>query len=188
MGRKPKMIRESYKGIHFDLPESIDDLFRAQAESLNLSLKDYFMHLITYRDMDQVELDKLKQDLSNARLRVAELEHLIYDKERQIEEARKIKEDIEEQQRYAITSFRILFDLIDSRGAEKKILLNPAIINSTYGIAFNIKKCNENWDIVREMPDGELISYLSLRKLENVKARKNIEILEVIRKKNEVIK
>jgi hypothetical protein len=187
MGRKPKMIRESHKSMRIDLPDNIDNLIREQAESVNMTIKDYVIHLVTFRDIKEVELEGLKQKLSLKKLEVAELEHLIYDKQRQIEEARKLEQDIAEQQRYAITSFRILFDLIDSRGAEKKILLNPAIINSTYGIAFNIAKCNQNWDIVRELPDEELISYLSLRKLD-VKARKNIEILEVIRKKNEVIK
>lgn len=185
MGRKPKMIRESHKSMRIDLPDNIDNLIREQAESVNMTIKDYVIHLVTFRDIKEVELEGLKQKLSLKKLEVAELEHLIYDKQRQIEEARKLEQDIAEQQRYAITSFRILFDLIDSRGAEKKILLNPAIINSTYGIAFNIAKCNQNWDIVRELPDEELISYLSLKKID-VKARKNIEILEAIRKKKEV--
>lgn len=82
MGRKPKMNREPYRSLRFDLPVQFDTLFREQAETSKMSLKDYFIRLIQAQLPGEVELNKLQDDLSQAKLKVAEIEFLISKKKR----------------------------------------------------------------------------------------------------------
>ena len=92
--------------------------------------------------------------------------------------------NIENDQEYAIVAFRLMYEILNRH--EKRVVADPAIITKAYGISFNIKKCNEDWDLIGELPDGELISYISLKKVANVKASKNVEIINILRKKREV--
>lgn len=80
MGRKPKMNREGVRSLRFDLLVRFDTLFREQADACKMSLKDYLIYLIQKQVPGEFELTKLNDDLDKARLRVAELEYLIYKK------------------------------------------------------------------------------------------------------------
>lgn len=184
MSRKKNIVSQEYCNIHILLTPYENNQLRAMAEAYNLSITDLIRHFITFQNPDDLKEHELEQKMNRAKLDAIKYENEYTAFIRVKEEQEKLRKQIEADQAYAIVSFRLLYDIINRH--EKKVLAEPAIITKAYGISFNIKKCNENWELVGELPDEELGPYLSLKKVENVKAAKNIEIINILRKKREV--
>lgn len=171
-----------------EMPRSIHTTIKSGVFKLlphGRAINDVIEDLITaaFGDSDERELAELRKEAQDLEYQLSKIRVEIHNKEQAIQRHKELQNIIKKSQEYALTSFRLLFDLIDSRSAEKKISMDSDMISQIYGISFNVKKCNENWELVKEMPDEGLISYLSLKKLDNVKSKKDVEILDVIRKK-----
>lgn len=184
MSRRKSLVSQEYCNIHILLTPYENNQLRAMAEAYNLSISDLIRHFITFQNPDDLKEMELEKKMNQAKLDAIKSEAEYTAFMRRKEEQEQIRKQIEDDQAYAIVSFRLLYGILNRH--DNKVVAEPGIITKVYGITFNVKKCNENWEIVGELPDEDLISYLSLKKVENVKATKNVEIVNILRKKREV--
>lgn len=184
MARIKSPVSMEYVHIHIMLTPYENNQMRAMAEAYNLSITDLIRHFISSKNPDDLKEHELEQKMNRAKLDAIKYENEYTAFIRAKEEQEKIRRDIENDQEYAIVAFKLMYEILNRH--EKRVVADPAIITKAYGISFNIKKCNEDWDLIGELPDGELISYISLKKVANVKASKNVEIINILRKKREV--
>ena len=178
MGRNKKLVGESKVSEHMDFSTETDKIMRAEAAKYGMTLKGYVEALILSNSPEEREKSDLEKKKAELELELAQvnfkLENIKIMEREKSEFERKIRHD----RKYCIESFHLLYD-ISKRTAEKKILADPAIIAQIYGISLNITKCNDNFDLVEELPDDELIKFLDIQKIPG-RAKREEEILKKV--------
>ena len=178
MGRHKNLVGESVVNEHIQLSTKLDKQLRAEAEYYGMTLRELVEAKIISTSPEEREKSELEKKKVELELELAQINFKLENIKIREHEKSEFEKKIRRDRSYCVESFRLLYD-ISKRTAEKKVLSDPAIVAQVYGISLNISKCNENFDIVPELPDDELIKFLDIKKLPG-RAKREDEILRKI--------
>lgn len=178
MGRNKSLVRESVINEHFQLSPELDRQLRLEAKKLGISIRRLIELKIIYTSPEEREKSQLEKKKAELELALAQVNFKLENIKRLEREKSEFEKKVMHDRKYCVESFRLLYD-VSKRTPEKKILTDPSILAGAYGISLNIRKCNENFDIVQELPDDELIKFLDIKKVPG-HAKREEEILRKI--------
>ena len=179
MGRNKKMVREGMVQEHIAISYEYDKRLRKEAELRGMTFRELLESLLSSITPELREREELEKKKNELELELAYVNYNLSQIKVREEQRSEFEKKLSFDRQYCSTAFRILYNTVEHRSAEKMILINEAIIESTYGISFNVKKCNENFSKIGEMKDDELIQFLNLKRVGH--SKKEEEILRVIK-------
>ena len=146
------------------LPAYVWDLF-PQGRPLNHSIKE--MALAAFGQDGKFEKQQLDMEIQEIEAKLAGLVARRSVVERKEKEKEELRRAMNRTSKYLVSAFKLLVSEIVKNGGTS-IQLKEEFIRSKYGITFNRKKVNEDfeelWENLREMSDTDLIERYELVK------------------------
>ena len=179
VGRPIQMVHELKYHEHLVLSPEEDNALADYAVKMHMTKSQVVAMLIRaslFRQTQEIDLSKLEEQKATHDKKSAELSARIITLRNQIRQQQEINDAILRTNMFLVTSFRMLYNISKSSG---QITMYPEAIEKVFGITFNVKKCNENFEDLESMPDDEMISLLEIKKIKG-HAKKEEEILRKI--------
>ena len=166
MGRSRKIYIKGEEPVMKSilLPAYVWDLF-PRGRPLNHSIKE--MALAAFGQDGKFEKQQLDMEIQEIEAKLAGLVARRSVVERKEKEKEELRRAMNRTAKYLASAFRLLVSEIVKNGGTS-ILLKEEFVRSRYGITFNRKKANEDfeelWENIREMSDTDLIETYELVK------------------------
>lgn len=180
VGRPMQMVKEAKVDEHIMLSPAEDAALREESKKTGKTKSELITDLIDaaylFRKPQELHLANLLKEKAEHDQKSALLAAKIITLQNEIRQQQEINDALLKTNLYMVTAFRLLYDSVKT---VKKITMYPEAIEKVFGITFNIKKCNENFEELESMPDDELISFLEIKKIKG-HAKREEEILRKI--------